>query len=156
MVRNPEKTFGALIDKCSIAQLCYMDKDGFPVTRAMLSPRERHGLREFYFTTNTSSEKVAALRSNPKASIYFVDRRFFRGVSLAGVAEILEDAATKERIWRDGDEQYYGKGVTDPDYCVIKVTVQKIRFYSDFKSTDFSVEAQDATAPNTGKAKRGN
>ena len=139
MVRNPEKTFGALMDKCSIAQLCYTDKDGFPVTCAMLSPRERHGLREFYFTTNTSSEKVAALRSNPKASIYFVDRRFFRGVSLAGVAEILEDAATKERIWRNGDEQYYGKGVTDPDYCVIKVTVQKIRFYSNFKSTDYSV-----------------
>ncbi|MCR5382496.1 MAG: pyridoxamine 5'-phosphate oxidase family protein [Lentisphaeria bacterium] len=139
MIRDLQKTVGALIDKCSIAQLCYLDKDGFPVTRAMLQPRERHDLREFYFTTNTSSEKVSALRNNPKASIYFVDRRFFRGVSLAGIAEILEDAATKERIWRDGDEQYYSKGVTDPDYCVIKITVQKIRYYSNFKSTDFSV-----------------
>lgn len=64
---------------------------------------------------------------------------FFRGVSLAGIAEILEDAATKERIWRDGDEQYYSKGVTDPDYCVIKITVQKVRYYSNFKSTDFNV-----------------
>ena len=139
MIRDPQKTIGALIDKCSIAQLCYVDKDGFPVTRAMLKPRERHGLKEFYFTTNTSSEKVSALRNNPNASIYFVDRRFFRGVSLAGIAEILEDAATKERIWRDGDEQYYSKGVTDPDYCVIKITVQKIRSYSNFKSTDFNV-----------------
>lgn len=139
MIRDLQKTVGALIDKCSIAQLCYLDKDGFPVTRAMLQPRERHDLREFYFTTNTSSEKVSALRNNPKASIYFVDRRFFRGVSLAGVAEILEDAATKERIWRDGDEQYYSKGVTDPDYCVIKITVQKVRYYSNFKSTDFNV-----------------
>ncbi len=139
MIRDPEKTFGNLIDKCSIAQLCYTDKDGFPVTRAMLKPRERHGLREFYFTTNTSSEKVKALRNNPKAGIYFVDRRFFRGLSLAGTAEILEDAATKERIWRDGDEQYYRQGVTDPDYCVIKVTVQNGRYYSNFKSTDFTV-----------------
>ena len=139
MARFPEKTLGAIIDKASTAHLCYLDKDGFPVTRAMLKPRERHGLREFYFTTNTSSEKVSALRSNPKASIYFVDRRFFRGVSLAGVAEILEDAATKERIWRDGDEQYYCKGVTDPDYCVIKITVQKGRYYSNFKSTNFTI-----------------
>ena len=83
MIRDPQKTISALIDKCSIAQLCYVDKDGFPVTRAMLKPRERNGLREFYFTTNTSSEKVNALRNNPKTSIYFVDRRFFRGVSLA-------------------------------------------------------------------------
>ena len=139
MIRDLQKTVGALIDKCSIAQLCYVDKDGFPVTRAMLKPRERHDLQEFYFTTNTSSEKVSTLRNNPKASIYFVDRRFFRGVSLAGIAKILEDAATKERIWRDGDEQYYSKGVTDPDYCVIKITVQKIRYYSNFKSTDFAV-----------------
>ncbi len=139
MIRLPEKTLSTLIDKCSIAQLCYLDKDGFPVTRAMLKPRERHGLREFFFTTNTSSEKVNAFRNNPKASIYFVDRRFFRGVSLAGIAEILEDAATKERIWREGDEQYYSQGVTDPDYCVIKVTVQKVRYYSNFKSTEFSV-----------------
>ena len=139
MIRNPEKTLGAIIDKCSVAQLCYLDKDGFPVTRAMLKPRERHGLREFYFTTNTSSEKVSAFRSNPQASIYFVDRRFFRGVSLAGTAEILEDAATKERIWREGDEQYYRKGVTDPDYCVIKITVQKGRYYSNFKSTNFTI-----------------
>ena len=139
MLRDSEKTLGAMIDKCSIAQLCYMDRDGFPVTRAMLKPRERNGLREFFFTTNTSSEKVSALRSNPKASVYFVDRRFFRGVSLAGTAEILEDAATKARIWRDGDEQYYSQGVTDPDYCVIKVTVRKGRYYSNFKSTDFAV-----------------
>ena len=136
----PEKTFGALIDRCSIAQLCYIDKDGFPVTRAMLKPRERNGLREFYFTTNTSSEKVKALRNDPKASIYFVDRRFFRGLSLAGTAEILEDAAVKQRIWRDGDEQYYSKGVTDPDYCVIRITVRKIRYYSNFKSVDYSVQ----------------
>ena len=140
MIRDPEKTFGNLIDKCSIAQLCYTDKDGFPVTRAMLKPRERNGLREFYFTTNTSSEKVKALRNNPKAGIYFVDRRFFRGLSLAGTAEILEDAAVKERIWRDGDEQYYSKGVTDPDYCVIRITVRKIRYYSNFKSVDYSVQ----------------
>ena len=139
MIRDPQKTIGTLIDKCSIAQLCYVDRNGFPVTRAMLKPRERNGLREFYFTTNTSSEKVNALRNNPKTSIYFVDRRFFRGVSLAGIAEILEDAATKERIWRDGDEQYYSKGVTDPDYCVIKITVLKGRYYSNFKSTDFNV-----------------
>ena len=139
MIRNPEKTFGNLIDRCSSAQLCYIDKDGFPVTRAMLKPRERNGLREFYFTTNTSSEKVKTLRNDPNASIYFVDRRFFRGLSLAGTAEILEDAATKERIWRDGDEQYYSLGVTDPDYCVIRITVRKIRYYSDYKSVDYSV-----------------
>lgn len=45
----------------------------------MLNPRERIGIKEFYFTTNTSSNKVKFLKKNSKASIYFLDKRFFRG-----------------------------------------------------------------------------
>lgn len=138
-MRDAKKTVGNLIDKASGAQICYQNAEGFPVTRAMLSPRERGGIREFWFTTNTSSNKVACFRENPKASIYFVDKRFFRGVSLAGTVEVLESAEAKARIWRDGDEKYYPLGVTDPDYCVLKFTARKGRFYSNFKSEDFPV-----------------
>jgi len=42
----------------------------------MLAPREREGIRIFWFSTNTPSQKVAAFRENPRASIYFVDRLF--------------------------------------------------------------------------------
>ena len=31
---------------------------------------------------------------------------------------------------------YYPEGKTDPDYCVIKFTSSKIRYYSNFKSVD--------------------
>ena len=77
----------------------------------MLAPRERTGIREFWFTTNTSANKVRCFRENPKASIYFVDRRFFRGVCLTGTVEVLESREAKERIWRDGDTVYYPDGV---------------------------------------------
>ncbi|MSR91937.1 pyridoxamine 5'-phosphate oxidase family protein [Clostridiaceae bacterium WCA-383-APC-5B] len=40
------------------------------------------GILYFYFSTNTSSNKVKFFKQNPKASIYFMDKRFFRGVSL--------------------------------------------------------------------------
>lgn len=91
----------------------------------------------FWLTTNTSSEKVRAFRAQPKASLYFVDTRFFRGVSLSGTVEVLETAQAKERIWELGDTLYYPQGVTDPDYCVLKFTAEKGRYYSHFKSEDF-------------------
>lgn len=53
--------------------------------------------------------------------------------------EVIEMPETKERIWRDGDEMFYKKGVTDPDYCVLKFTTQKCRFYSNFKSEDIEI-----------------
>lgn len=107
---------------------------------AMLAPRKREGIRVFYFTTNTSSRRVAQYRENPKACIYFCDQRFFRGVMLKGRMEVLEDATSKELIWLDGDTMYYSKGVTDPDYCVLRFTAESGRYYSNFKSEDFRTE----------------
>jgi general stress protein 26 len=34
----------------------------------------------------------------------------------------------------------YAKGVTDPHYFVLRFTAQSGRYYSNFKSEDFSVE----------------
>ncbi len=135
-----EKTIEKLIDNAKISIISYTDEEGFPVSRAMLAPRERDGIKTFLFSTNTSSNKVSAFLKNPQAGIYFVDRRFFRGVSLSGTMEVLKTAEAKERIWRKGDEMYYHGGVCDEDYCVLRFTAVKGRFYSNFKSTDFTIE----------------
>lgn len=138
-MRDPEKTVGRMADQAKTVFLSYIDSQGFPATRAMLPPREREGIRVFWFSTNTSSQKVSAFRENPKGSVYFVDRRFFRGVSLCGTVEVLEDQKSKERLWQMGDRMYYSRGVTDPDYCVLKFTAERGRYYSNFKSEDFLI-----------------
>ncbi|MFG6357119.1 MAG: pyridoxamine 5'-phosphate oxidase family protein [Acetatifactor sp.] len=143
MMREPEKTVGKMIDRAGNAFLSYIDADGFPVTKAMLRPRERNGIRELWFSTNTSSNKVKCFKANNKAGVYFVDRRFFRGVSLVGTVEVLETSEAKERIWERGDTMYYKEGVTDPDYCVLKFTAVKGRYYSNFKSEDFEIQPAD-------------
>jgi general stress protein 26 len=127
MMRNPEQTIGNLIDKQKNAFIASVDGDGFPTMKAMLPPRKRNGIREFWFSTNISSICVAQYRENSKASIYFYDKRFFRGVMLKGTMEVLEDMATKEVIWESGDTMYYPKGVTDPDYCVLEFTAHNGR-----------------------------
>ena len=138
-MRDQIKTIGNLIDKQSTAFLSSVDADGFPNTKAMLAPRLREGLRVFYLTSNTSSMRAAQYRQNPKACLYFCDRRFFRGVMLLDTVEVLTDAAAKELIWREGDTMYYPQGVTDPDYCVLRFTAHQGRYYSNFKSEDFSI-----------------
>ena len=139
MMHNPEQTIGNLIDKQKNAFIASVDGDCFPNMKAMLSPRKRNGIQEFWFSTNTSSMRVAQYRENPKASVYFYDKRFFRGVMLKGTMEVLEDTASKEEIWEPGDTMYYPKGVTDTDYCVLKFTAHNGRYYSNFKSEDFEV-----------------
>ena len=117
-----------MAEKQPIAYISSVDQDGFPWTKAMLKPRKREGIKTFYFTTNTFSIRVAQYKANPKACM------------LRGTMEVLTDAASKEMIWREGDEQYYPGGVTDSNYCVLKFTATDGRFYSDFYPRSFVIE----------------
>lgn len=131
-MKDPAATVGNLIDRQSTAFISSVDENGFPNTKAMLPPRKREGIRIFYFTTNTSSLRVGQYKSNPKACLYFCDKRFFRGVMLTGTMQVLEDSAHKELIWQEGDTMYYAKGVTDPDYCVLKLPLKRAGFTAIF------------------------
>ena len=139
LAKDPVKTALSVVERSGKAIIGSVDEEGFPNLKAMLKPREQDGLRVFYFTTNTSSMRVRQYLNNPKASIYFYDARFFRGVMLKGTMEVLQDAASKERIWQDGDTMYYPLGVTDPDYCVLRFTGKSGRLYENFGSVVFLV-----------------
>lgn len=139
-MRDSEKSIGNLIDKQNVSYIASIAEDGFPNMKAMFPPRKRVGIKEFYFTTNTSSKRVAQYKQNPKASIYFCDKRFFRGVMLIGYMEVLEDADSKEMIWQENDTMYYPKGVSDPDYCVLKFVAHEGRYYANFKSETFEIK----------------
>ncbi len=139
-MRDVSETIGNLIDKAGVSIISSVDEEGFPNSKAMLPPRKREGIKHIFFTTNTSSMRVRQYLKNPKACVYFFDKRFFRGVMLRGTMEVLHDSASKEMIWNPGDEMYYPKGVTDPDYCVLKFTAKNGRYYSKFKSENFEVE----------------
>lgn len=129
------------IDKQKVSFICSVDNENYPIVRAMLKPRERVGLKEFYFSTNTSSAKVQQYLDNPKASIYFYHKGLVKyvGVMLKGKIEVLTDQKTKDMLWRPGDKMFYKKGVTDPDYCVLKFTATSGRYYCDLKTGDFEI-----------------
>jgi len=128
-----------LVEKSAKSFIGSVDDEGYPNVKVMLSPREHKGIKEFYFSTNTSSLRTRQYLKNPKACVYFFDGRFFRAVMFKGKMEVLFDQEVKERIWRDGDNLYYKLGVTDPDYCVLHFISESGRFYENFSSTDFKV-----------------
>ena len=129
------------IKKQKVSFICSVDENGFPNVKAMLKPRKINGLKEFYFSTNTSSLRVKQFLSNPNASIYFYRKGLIKytGVMLVGKMEVLTDQKTKDMIWRKGDTMFYKKGVTDPDYCVLRFTAQSGRYYCDLKTESFEV-----------------
>ena len=123
------------IKKQKTAIISSVDSEGFPNTKAMLSPRKMDG-NDFYFSTNTSSLKVAQYNEDEKACIYFYKRGLFSymGVMLIGTMQVLTDQNIKDEIWRVGDTMFYKKGKTDPEYCILKFSALKCRVYKDLKT----------------------
>ena len=129
------------IDHQKVSFVCSIDDAGFPNVKAMLKPRKHVGLKEFYFSTNTSSMRVKQYLDNPNASIYFYHKGLVKyvGVMLIGTMEVLTDQDSKNMIWRRGDTMFYKNGVTDPDYCVLKFTATNGRYYCDLKTESFDI-----------------
>ena len=130
------------IGKQKVSFICSIDDENYPNVKAMLKPRKRNGLNDFYFSTNTSSMRVKQYLKNPNASIYFYHKGLIKyvGVMLKGKMEVLTDQDTKNMIWRKGDAMFYKKGVTDPDYCVLKFIATSGRYYCDLKTESFEIK----------------
>jgi len=129
------------IDKQKVSFICSIDDENYPNIKAMLKPRKRIGLKEFYFSTNTSSMRVKQYEKNANASIYFYHKGLFKyvGVMLKGKMEIVKDQNIKNMLWKTGDIMFYKKGRTDPDYCVLKFNAKNARYYCDLKTESFNI-----------------
>jgi general stress protein 26 len=139
MLKNPQDTIGNLIEKQGVSFISSVDEGGFPNTKAMLPPVKREGIKTFYWHTNTSSMRIKHYKNNPKACIYFYDKRFFRGVMLKGIMEVIDDKKIKKEIWKDEFTMYYKEGIHDPDFILIRFTAHTGRYYSNFSSEDFTI-----------------
>jgi len=120
MIKNHDETIGNLIDRQSVCFISSVDGNGYPNTKAMLASCKREGIKKFYWHTNSQSLRIKQYRENPKACVYFCDKRFFRGVMLKGTMEVLEDKKIKKEIWKDEYSMYYKGGWDDGDFIIIR------------------------------------
>jgi general stress protein 26 len=133
----------ALVNRSEIAILGTNGDDGYPNIKAMIKVENEY-LRRIWFSTNTSSKRVAQLLHDPKASVYFVDFDQWKGLMLVGTVKVLQDIESRQRLWSEGDERYYPLGVTDPDYSVLRFTAQWGNYYHALSNLTFEIEAQAA------------
>lgn len=129
----------ALADRSGIVMLGTNGNEGTPNIKAMLK-MENEGLKTVWLSTNTSSRRVGELRRDPRACLYFVDMETWEGVMLVGEMELLQNAESRQRLWREGCERYYPLGVNDPDYTVLRFTARWGNYYHALANVTFDIE----------------
>ena len=135
-----KKDFGNKIgDFMDHSQICYLssiDEDGFPNTKAVSAIRGRDETNFFFIRTKYNTVHVEQFKKNPKASIYFCDPKYSKGLMVRGNVSIIEDKEIKDKLWKDSDSVYYAQGKDDQNYCMLRFDMIDARFFNNFRSED--------------------
>jgi len=128
-----------LIERSKNAVTVSIDSKGFPNERMMFA-RLNDGFQTHYFSTNLSSLHVQEYLKNPNASVYYFDTRHYKDLTLVGTMEVMTDLEHRQKLWQPTDTMYYPEGVEDPDYCVLRFTLQRGRYYYGMGAVSFTIE----------------
>ena len=74
--------------------------------------------------TNPRSRKVAAIRRNPRVTLYYFDREAQAYVTIYGVARLVNDPKAKLKWWKDEWQAFYPNRTKD--YLLIRVEPEKL------------------------------
>ena len=70
-----------LVNRSNIAMLGTIGNDCFPNVKAMINAKHE-GIKEIWFSTNTSSKRISQLKLNKKTCVYFVDFENWEGFGI--------------------------------------------------------------------------
>ncbi len=139
----------ALIDRAKFVYLSSLDEEGGPETRVLFNLRKVRAKaltagtaaldNDFanYLGTNTSSRKVAQLRKDGRACLYYSDNAKFEGCSVRGRLIEVEDKGIRKAVYEEAWDMYYPGGLEGGDFSLYKFEPKSVRYYHGLKVLSF-------------------
>jgi general stress protein 26 len=82
-----------------------------------------------WFFAGNYSEKVEALKTDPRVNVAYADPASGRYVSVAGNSELVRDHLRAQALWKDEYKAWFPKGVSDPDLILLKVDIREVEYW---------------------------
>ena len=124
---NIEEKAAQIVAAAEVVTVASIDENGYPRPVAMVKLKDKNG--GIYFSTGTSTAKVAHFKANSKAGISIVEGE--NSVVYTGEMEIVTDQGVKESLWDDWMLPHIPGGVTNRQYCVLKFTPKSSTYWID-------------------------
>lgn len=103
-----------------VAMLATIGPDGHIHARPMMTqPREPGG--ELWFASALDTDKIAEIRQNPHVGVIYFRDRDNAYVSVAGDAEVRDDAALVHRLWQESWRPWFPEGPDQRNLCIITI-----------------------------------
>jgi general stress protein 26 len=133
--------------KFSTAMLVTRRPDGQLRARPLTFAGEHDGL--LCFSTSAESPKVAELSDDPRVAVTMQDDS--RYVSISGTAELSDDPALIEKLWREPWRVWFPEGKSDPELRILRVRPVLAEYWdqSGVKGIKYLIEMVKAYATGT-------
>src|SRR5271157_2648869 len=117
--QDPVARINQLINGIEFAMLTTIRPDGSLHSCPMATqPVDRDGVVWFFSGNNT--EKVEAIKTDPRVNLAYSDFNSQRYVSITGEAEPVRDHVRAREMWKPLYEAWFPKGVDDPSLILLK------------------------------------
>ena len=121
-----DELIAAARETMSAARYCALitqDSSGRPQART-LDPFPPDENMVVWLGTNPRSRKVAAIRRNPRVTLYYFDREAQAYVTIYGIARLVNDPKAKLKWWKDEWKDFYPD--RSRDFLLIRVSPEKL------------------------------
>ncbi len=104
-----------------------------------------------WFFMSRANGPVDDVSHDPTVNVVYADPGKDSYVSVSGTAEVVEDAAIKEKLWSKMNDAWFPQGPTDPDVALVEVKIVHANYWNVDDSKIVQLFKM-ATATVTGKA----
>jgi general stress protein 26 len=82
-----------------------------------------------WFFSHVNTEKVEAIRFEPRVNLAYSDADGQQYVSISGKCELVREHVKAKQIWKPVYETWFPKGIDDPNLILLKVYVQEADYW---------------------------
>ncbi len=125
---DPVAKLNELIKGIEFAMLTTIRSNG-RLYSCPMATAEVHGDGALWFFSRNQSEKVEAIKSDPRVNLAYSDPGGQRYVSITGNAEPLRDHVRAKELWSPVYEKWFSKGLADPDLILLRIQVRDAEYW---------------------------
>ena len=130
---DPVAKLNELIKGIDFAMLTTIRSDG-SLHSCPMATQDVDGDGVIWFFSHAKTEKVEAIRTDPRVNLAYSDADSQRYVSISGRCELVRDHVKAKQLWKPVYGTWFPKGIEDPNLILLKVQVQE----ADYWHTDES------------------
>ncbi len=82
-----------------------------------------------WFLSDNNTQKVQAIKSNPRVNLAYSDSLTQRYVSVTGRSELVRDHVKAKQLWNSLYQNWFPKGLEDPELILLKVHILDVEYW---------------------------